>query len=44
MAVFIVGVVLVVANAARRWVAVWRGAPPPAEAFGRSSQTIVRCC
>jgi carbon starvation protein len=34
MAIFIVGVILVVFDAVRRWVAVWKGAPPPAEAFG----------
>jgi len=34
MAVFIVGVVLVVFAAARRWVAVLQGAPAPEEAFG----------
>lgn len=44
MALFIVGVVLVVANAARRWIAVWRGSPPPAEAFGRSGVKVVGCC
>jgi carbon starvation protein len=34
MAVFIVGVVLVVLDAARRWIAVLRGASIPQEAFG----------
>ena len=31
---FIAGVFLVVASAVRRWIAVWRGAPAPAGAFG----------
>jgi carbon starvation protein len=34
MAIFIVGVVLVVFDAARRWMAVLQGAPAPEEAFG----------
>jgi len=34
MGIFILGVVLVVFDAARRWVAVLNGAEPPAEAFG----------
>ena len=34
MSIFIVGVVLVVFNAVRRWIAVLRGAPVPTEAFG----------
>jgi len=34
MAIFIVGVVLVVFDAVRRWIAVLNGAEPPAEAFG----------
>jgi carbon starvation protein len=34
MAIFIVGVVLVVFDAARRWIAVLKGAPLPQEAFG----------
>jgi carbon starvation protein len=34
MAIFIVGVVLVGCSAARRWIAVLRGAPAPEEAFG----------
>ena len=34
MAIFIVGVVLVVFDAARRWIAVLNGAPLPQEAFG----------
>jgi len=34
MSIFIVGVVLVVFDAARHWMAVLNGAEPPAEAFG----------
>ena len=34
MAIFIVGVILVVFSAIRRWLAVWNGAPAPPEAFG----------
>src|ERR1700684_354313 len=34
MAIFIVGVVLVVFSAVRRWIAVLNGAPAPQEAFG----------
>jgi carbon starvation protein len=34
MAIFIVGVILVVFDAGRRWIAVLNGAQPPAEAFG----------
>ena len=34
MGIFILGVILVVFDAARRWVAVLNGAEPPAEAFG----------
>lgn len=34
MAIFIVGVVLVVFDAVRRWIQVLRGAPAPQEAFG----------
>jgi len=34
MAIFIIGVVLVVFNAVQRWVAVLNGAPAPTEAFG----------
>ena len=34
MAIFIIGVVLVVFDAVRRWIAVLNGAPAPAEAFG----------
>ena len=35
MTIFIIGVVLVVFDAARRWMAVLRGAPAPEEAFGQ---------
>jgi carbon starvation protein len=34
ISVFIVGVILVVFSAIRRWLAVWNGAPAPSEAFG----------
>jgi hypothetical protein len=34
MAIFVVGVILVVFDAARRWIAALRGAPAPEEAFG----------
>jgi len=34
MTIFIIGVLLVAADAARRWIAVLRGAPAPREAFG----------
>ena len=34
MGIFILGVILVVFDAARRWIAVLHGAEPPAEAFG----------
>jgi len=34
MAIFIIGVVLVVFDAVRRWIAVLNGAPAPVEAFG----------
>jgi carbon starvation protein len=34
MTIFIIGVVLVVFDAVRRWIAVLNGAPAPAEAFG----------
>jgi carbon starvation protein len=33
-AIFIIGVVLVVFDAVRRWIAVLNGAPAPTEAFG----------
>ena len=48
MCVFIVGVVLVVIEAARRWIAVMRGAPAPEEAFGppitASGEIKMGCC
>jgi carbon starvation protein len=46
MAIFIVGVVLVVFESARRWAAAWRGVPPPAQSFGppESSEVPIRCC
>jgi len=49
MAIFIVGVILVVANAVGRWIAVLNGAEPPAEAFGvedREARQEVKmgCC
>jgi carbon starvation protein len=46
--IFIVGVVLVVGDAARRWVAVLNGAQPPAEAFGppvtAANEIKMGCC
>ncbi|HEY1220383.1 MAG: carbon starvation protein A [Bryobacteraceae bacterium] len=48
MAIFIVGVVLVGFNAARRWIAVLRGAPAPEEAFGEpvtaGGEIKMGCC
>jgi hypothetical protein len=48
MAIFIVGVVLVVFDAVRRWLAVLNGAPAPPEAFGppvtTSGEINIRCC
>ena len=48
MAIFIVGVVLVVFAAARRWIAVLQGAPAPEEAFGEpvggSGEIKMGCC
>jgi carbon starvation protein len=47
MAVFIAGVVLVVFDAVRRWVAVMNGAPAPPEAFGppeSAGKINMRCC
>jgi hypothetical protein len=45
---FIIGVVLVVFDAARRWLAVLNGAAPPAEAFGppvtAGNQIKMGCC
>jgi carbon starvation protein len=48
MVIFITGVVLVVFNAVRRWIAVLNGAPAPAEAFGppvsTSGEIKMGCC
>ena len=48
MSIFIVGVVLVLIDAIRRWIAVLKGAPAPPEAFGppvnSSGQVNMRCC
>jgi len=48
MAIFIVGVVLVVFAAARRWIGVLRGAPAPEEAFGEpvteGGEIKMGCC
>ncbi len=48
MAIFIVGVILVVFNAAWRWYRVFRGAPIPQEAFGPpltvSGEVKMGCC
>jgi carbon starvation protein len=48
MGIFIVGVILVLFDAARRWIAVLRGAAPPAEAFGppviTKEQVKMGCC
>lgn len=48
MTIFILGVVLVVADAIRRWVAVLGGAPAPAEAFGppltTAGEVKMGCC
>jgi carbon starvation protein len=48
MVIFIVGVVVVVGEAARQWRAVLRGGPIPKEAFGPPSETApsggIRCC
>ena len=48
MSIFIAGVVLVVFDAVRRWIAVLNGAPPPKEAFGppltASGETRMGCC
>jgi len=46
--IFIFGVVLVVCDAARRWIAVLNGAEPPAEAFGEpvtaAGEIKMGCC
>jgi carbon starvation protein len=48
MGIFILGVVLVVFDAVRRWIAVLNGAEPPAEAFGppvtAGNQIKMGCC
>ena len=48
MGIFIVGVILVVFDAARRWIAVLNGAEPPAEAFGppetAENEVKMGCC
>jgi carbon starvation protein len=48
MVIFIVGVLLVVAGAVRRWIAVLRGAPVPPESFGAppllGGDVPMRCC
>jgi carbon starvation protein len=48
MTIFIAGVVLVVIDAARRWVMVMRGAPAPQEAFGTpltaTGEVRMGCC
>jgi hypothetical protein len=48
MGIFIVGVVLVLFDASRRWIAVLRGAAPPKEAFGppvtANNQIKMGCC
>lgn len=47
MGIFIIGVVLVLFDAARQWIAVLRGAEPPAEAFGppvTGDQIKMGCC
>jgi carbon starvation protein len=47
-AVFIAGVILVIANAVLRWIAYLKGAPAPAEAFGppvsAEGQIRMGCC
>jgi len=48
MTIFIVGVVLVVFDAVRRWIAVLNGAPAPQEAFGppltAAGEVKMGCC
>jgi hypothetical protein len=48
MIIFIVGVILVVFDASRRWVAVLNGAPAPQEAFGppltTTGEVKMGCC
>jgi len=48
MTIFMVGVVLVMFNAVRRWIAVMQGAPAPEEAFGEpvgaGGEIKMGCC
>jgi hypothetical protein len=48
MCIFIAGVVLVVFDAVRRWIAVLKGAPAPQEAFGppltTAGEVKMGCC
>ncbi len=47
MTIFILGVVLVVFDAIRRWIATLKGAPTPPEAFGppaAGGEAPIRCC
>jgi hypothetical protein len=48
MTIFIVGVVLVVFSAARRWIAAMHGVPAPKEAFGEpvtaNGEIRMGCC
>jgi hypothetical protein len=48
MTIFIVGVVLVVFDAARRWIRTLNGAPAPQEAFGTpltaAGEVRMGCC
>ncbi|MGA8619952.1 MAG: carbon starvation protein A [Candidatus Sulfotelmatobacter sp.] len=48
MSIFIAGVILVVFDAARRWIAVLKGAPAPQEAFGppltTAGEVKMGCC
>jgi len=48
MGIFIAGVVLVVFDAVRRWIAVMNGAPAPQEAFGppltAAGEVKMGCC
>jgi len=46
--IFIAGVILVVFDAIRRWIAAWKGAPAPVEAFGppltAAGEVKMGCC
>jgi hypothetical protein len=48
MAIFILGVVLVLIDAVRRWIMVLNGAPVPVEAFGppvtKEGEIKMGCC